>query len=154
MRDSSWPHIAAPPTTHSRPPAQCRTAAESALPSVHPARSPPPRSPSVPPLPHAVRRGDLEGEECLPIGLRPRPYGLCADSAGRPLPRTGGPALGSARIHADHGPPIRQANKTGQHNGIHEPRAADSKPHGPCGLRGLVRPTMVFVRCTELRQRV
>jgi hypothetical protein len=49
---------------------------------------------------------------------------------------------------------IRQANKTGQHNGINEPRAADSKSHGPCGLRGLLQPTVIFARCTELRQRV
>jgi hypothetical protein len=43
------------------------------LPPARPARSPPQRSPSVPP--HAARRGDLEGEECLPIGLRPRTAG-------------------------------------------------------------------------------
>ena len=92
--------------------------------------------------------------QCLPIGLRPRPSGLCADRAGMPLPRTGGPALGSALIHADHGPPFDAASgqQTGQHSGINEcctlrnneSRAADRKPHGPCGLRGLVRLTVVF----------
>jgi hypothetical protein len=39
----------------------------------------------------------------------------------------------------------------GQHHGINEPRAADSKPHGPCGLHGLVRPTVVFARGTEFK---
>jgi hypothetical protein len=42
-----------------------------------------------------------------------RPYGLCADRAGRPLPLSGGPALGSARNHADYGPPFdAQASTT------------------------------------------
>ncbi len=70
-----------------------------------------------------------------------------------PLPR---PALGSARNHADHAPPFDAASEqqTGQHYGINEPRAADSKPHGPCGLRDLVRPTMVFARGTEFLQRL
>ncbi len=118
------------------------------LPQASPARS----SPPLPP--HAARRGDLEGKECLPIGLRPRQSRLCADRAGRPLPRTGGHALGSALIHADHGPPFCAAGgqQTGQHSGINEPRAADRKPHGPCGLRGLVRQTVVFVRGTGLQQ--
>jgi hypothetical protein len=34
---------------------------------------------------------------------------------------------------------IRQASKTGQHNGINEPKAAESKPHGPCGSRAVYR---------------
>ncbi len=121
---------------------------QAALPQARPARSPPPRLPSVRPPPHAApsRRGDLEGKECFPIGLRPRPSGLCADSAGMPLPRTGGPTLGSALIHAEHCPPFDAASEqqTGQHSGINESRAADSKPHGQCWLRGLVRPTVVF----------
>jgi hypothetical protein len=145
------PRIQGPPLSAGGTPAAC-AAADSALPSVHPARSPPPRSPSVPPPPHAARRGDLEG---LPIGLKPRPYGLCADSAGRPLPRSGGPALGSARIHEDHGPPFDTASEqdrpTQRNN---QAQAPDSKPHGQCGLRGLVRSTVVFARCTELRQRL
>ncbi len=121
-------------------------AAQAVLPQARPARSPPPRSPSVRPPPHAALQGDLEGKECLPIGLRPRPSGLCADRGGRPLPRTGGPALGSALIHADYGPPFDAASgqQTGQLSGINKSRAADRKPHGPCGLRGLVRPTVVF----------
>ena len=92
-------------------------------------------------------------EQRLPIGLRPRPSGLCADRAGMPLPRTGGPALGSALIHAD---PFDAASgqQTGQHSGINESRAADRKPYGPCGLRDLVRPTVVFARGTELPQRL
>jgi hypothetical protein len=63
--------------------------------------------------------GDLESKECLPIGLRPRPSGLCADRAGMPLPRTGGPALRSALIHADHGPPFDAAS--GQQTGLFRP---------------------------------
>jgi hypothetical protein len=53
--------IQGPPLSAGGTPAAC-AAAESALPSVHSARSPPPRSPSVPPPPHAARRRDLEGE--------------------------------------------------------------------------------------------
>ncbi len=93
------PRIQGPPLSAGGTPAAC-AAAEAALPPAHPARSPPPRSSSPP---HTARRRDLEGEECLPIGHRPRPYGLCADSPGSPLPRSGGSALGSARNHADHG---------------------------------------------------
>jgi hypothetical protein len=146
------PRIQGPPLSAGGAPAAC-AAAQAALPQARPVRSSPPRSPSVRPPPHAARRGDLEGK-CLLIGLRPRPSGLCADRAGMPLPHTGGPALGSALNHADHGPPFDAASgqQTGQHSGINEcctlrnneSRAADRKPHGPCGLRGLVRLTVVF----------
>jgi hypothetical protein len=74
------PHIQGPALSAGGTPAAC-AAAESALPPVHPARSPPPRSASVPPPPHAARRGDLEGKECLPIGLRQSPYVNSMDCA-------------------------------------------------------------------------
>jgi hypothetical protein len=59
-------------------------------------------------------------------------------------PRSALPAI--TRTMAD-----ASEQQIGQHHGINEPRAADSKPHGPCGLHGLVRPTVVFARGTEFK---
>ena len=118
-RDSNGPHIAAPPTTHSRPPAQCRRCSRRLRGSAGGAPTGAPGaifSAAIAVGAAAAARcwrGDLEG---LPIGLRLRPSGLCADRAGMPLPRTGGPALGSALIHADHGPPFDAA----RHSRINE----------------------------------
>ncbi len=111
------PRIQGPPPSAGGTPAAC-AAEESALPSVHPARSPPPRSPSVPPPPHAARRGDLEG---LPIGVKPRPYGLCVDSAGPLLagpyrapvaPRSALPGFTRTMAPVRYGKQARQANTT------------------------------------------
>jgi hypothetical protein len=53
------------------------------------ARSPPPRSLSVRPPLLAARLGDLESKDCLPIGLRLRPYGLCGPRTASRMDRAG-----------------------------------------------------------------